>query len=109
MTEGPRTRRTSVLARLKQDLFPDGCFVIQGPFAAKLWRATDEFPVFGVCGAKHKYIGARGFAEGTVTIMCAVQRPSHRSARGHGRVIASNEMLHLEFGLWKTGAQPIQN
>ena len=109
MTDGPGLKRISILARLKQDLFPDGCFVIKGPFAAELWRATDKFSVFGMSCTKHKYIGARGFAEGAISVVHSAQCPAHRSARGHGRVIASNEMLHLEFGLWKTGAQPIQN
>lgn len=36
--------RIPILTSLKQNLFPDGCFVIKGPFAAELRCTTDKFP-----------------------------------------------------------------
>ena len=106
MTDGPGTGRTSVLARLKQDLFPDGCFVIKGPFAAELRFPAYQFAIFNMGCAKHKYLGACGFAEGAISVVHSLQCPAHRSARRHGPIIPPDDMVHLEFGLRKTGPQP---
>jgi len=40
-TDSPGRKGISALARLQQDLLPDGCFVIKGPFTAEPWLARD--------------------------------------------------------------------